>query len=358
MIHYKCEWGGRWPDCGGGGFGHAGFTRLDGRWHLDKLLWDLTVLPRYQPRAGTALVTDTVPPLVIPGMDYVQYVYNDSTGVYSNGGGGNLCFRIYVNNVPVYTIGQPWRYYWRVDPAPARWVWEVDVDSPYYMASGVQVVPAGWGNAIAAWTAPCFFPDGVTGLYSTYYGFVRTVPFPEGEYTVTGYIQTQNDAVDMQNPATPPEAWDSTSIFSFTVGGYPPFDQVAPYEGLVAGVPTYDLFAVPEPPTPVAPIISNVTPAPGTPLAPTDHLALDATDDSGLFRRTILKVELWDGTTLLRRDMVWDGDTFDPLYAGSTVAAITGGFHFDLVRAAGWPAHPVSLSFTGYLFDQQGSENA
>lgn len=254
-IWYRCKCGGRWPDAGGvGGFGHAGFDRLDATWNLDRLLWDRTILPRYQPRAGTALVTSTVPPNISPGTDWLSYAYNDVAHTYANGGiGGTGPYtRIYVQFnggalLPYYATGNPYYYFWDAALVPPRWVWALDTASPYYLFP-IPGTPAGWSAATVGSTATCWFPDGVTGLYSTHYLINKATAWEEGLWTIYVAIATTTDSPLPTDINQPHELWAETSTFSFQVGGFTPFEQVIPYEGVTgASTPSYDLFAATQP---------------------------------------------------------------------------------------------------------------
>lgn len=87
-----------------------------------------------------------------------------------------------------------------------------------------------------------------------------------------------------------------------------------------------------------SPSISNVTPAPGSPLTPTSALGFDVTDDSGLFRRITVSVSYANGRP---DEVVYDRRGFRPYYsAGSSVVSIEGGLRFSVRRAGGWPAAP------------------
>lgn len=106
-------------------------------------------------------------------------------------------------------------------------------------------------------------------------------------------------------------------------------------------------------PAPTPPVVSNVSPSEATQLERGTPLSFDVTDDSGAFRRIILKVQFAGMPT---REFAHDGDTFAPMYlAGSTRETITGGYRYTLVRAGGWPAAPT---ITPYAIDALGAENA
>jgi len=99
-----------------------------------------------------------------------------------------------------------------------------------------------------------------------------------------------------------------------------------------------------------APVISNPQPTPGTPIAIAQPVSVDVTDDTGLFRRILLGVEL--GGII---ELCWDGDAWIGNY--STPACervpITNGFRFTVLRTGGWTASPTLRVFA---FDRGGNE--
>jgi hypothetical protein len=103
---------------------------------------------------------------------------------------------------------------------------------------------------------------------------------------------------------------------------------------------------------PTPPVISNVSPGTGVAISATAPLEFDVTDNSGLFRRVVVKLqfvgqEAWE--------IAYDGDYFDPRYSvGSSRAVITNGWRYTLNRDGGWPGSPT---LTVFAIDQQGWEN-
>lgn len=99
-----------------------------------------------------------------------------------------------------------------------------------------------------------------------------------------------------------------------------------------------------------APVISNPQPPPGTPIARTQAVSVDVTDDTGLFRRILLGVEL---AGLV--ELCWDGDQWLGHYeAGPCVRTpITNGFRFTVLRTGGWDTSPT---LRVYAFDRGGNE--
>jgi hypothetical protein len=99
------------------------------------------------------------------------------------------------------------------------------------------------------------------------------------------------------------------------------------------------------------PLVSNVSPPTGTPIARSAPVFFDVTDDSGLFRRIIVTASFEDGAV----DVVHDGDGFAARYnQGSTRGLVTNGYHYRVQRSGGWPFAPT---IRAYAIDQSGNEN-
>jgi hypothetical protein len=115
-------------------------------------------------------------------------------------------------------------------------------------------------------------------------------------------------------------------------------------------VASYTLDTLPSPGDSVPPVTTNVTPTPGTPIDVDQAVSVDVTDDTGLFRRVLIAVEL-EGQT----ELAWDGDTWLGHYAdgGSVRDPIASGFRFTVLRDGGWPSSPTLRVFA---FDQGGNE--
>lgn len=113
---------------------------------------------------------------------------------------------------------------------------------------------------------------------------------------------------------------------------------------------SFTLSSTPSPGDSVAPITSNISPAPGTPITATTPLLADVTDETGLFRRVLVAVVL-DGIA----EVAWDGEAWLGRYAGgsSSRTVISGGFRFSVLRDTGWPSSPTLRIFA---FDQGGNE--
>ena len=105
------------------------------------------------------------------------------------------------------------------------------------------------------------------------------------------------------------------------------------------------------------PLITNITPAPGTPLNPTQSIQVDVTDPGGTLARLMLLLRWEPGDDDEEPDTelrcIYDGEVFDEPYADSTVSEIADGFRFVLSRTGGWLApislHPVALDTGGNL---------
>lgn len=98
-----------------------------------------------------------------------------------------------------------------------------------------------------------------------------------------------------------------------------------------------------------APIVSNVTPAPGTPITAAAVIGVDVTDDASL-RRVLVTVAF---PSLGRTELAHDGDGFTQQYGLSRRDNITGGYRYALQRQGGWPASPRLLV---YAVDADGEE--
>lgn len=103
-----------------------------------------------------------------------------------------------------------------------------------------------------------------------------------------------------------------------------------------------------------APVVGNLSPAPGTPITTTTPLVFEVTDDSGAFRRVVLAVAYSSGDLAGVTELVHDGDAFVGHYStGCSRDPISGGFRFTILRAGGWPASPTLRVFA---FDRAGNE--
>lgn len=106
------------------------------------------------------------------------------------------------------------------------------------------------------------------------------------------------------------------------------------------------------------PTISSITPAPASALVADDTpIEFDVLDDRGLsyfavYARYLDKRDY---------DVVWDGEDFAPKYDGSTVEAISGGYHFAVVRdvenVGGWTTQG-RVRFKAAAVDTSGNAEA
>jgi len=84
------------------------------------------------------------------------------------------------------------------------------------------------------------------------------------------------------------------------------------------------------------PVVTWVSPSPGSVIGPNTPLVVNVTDNVGL-ARALVKVILGQ-----EWELPHDGAGFSPRYAaGSTRTAISGGYQFSLVRAGGWVGSPI-----------------
>lgn len=113
-----------------------------------------------------------------------------------------------------------------------------------------------------------------------------------------------------------------------------------------------------EPPVPgdtTKPVVTFVSPAPGTTLEIDTQIVFDVTDNLDELQRVI--VTLVNGSTG-DVEVLWDGASFTPRYAaGSATANITNGLRFTAKRTGGWPANST-ITVRTYAVDQDGNLEA
>lgn len=98
----------------------------------------------------------------------------------------------------------------------------------------------------------------------------------------------------------------------------------------------YTITDPPAPPDTTQPTVTVVSPTPPGPIGRNDAVRLQVTDAGGL-RRVRLSVTMGD-----EQYVIHNGYSFRPRYAqGSTVAAISGGFEYVVLRAGGWLSAPT-----------------
>lgn len=100
----------------------------------------------------------------------------------------------------------------------------------------------------------------------------------------------------------------------------------------------------------IPPVISNMSPASGTPIYPTTAISFDITDESGLFTAVIVMASFADGNY----EVIYDSAQFSNRYRTSTFAEITNGYQFVCRRNGGWPSAPT---FKIVGIDRTGGEN-
>lgn len=138
-------------------------------------------------------------------------------------------------------------------------------------------------------------------------------------------------------------------VFAFDTGGNEPAAQPTSADYVVPdGV---GLIITPSP-NAVAPVVTFISPAPGTPIQPLTEITLQVTDDVGELVNVAIDVTFPDGTA----ECIFDSDTFTPLYrAGSSRATIMNGYQFTLRRArGGWPSTPT---FNVEAVDRDGNRS-
>lgn len=99
------------------------------------------------------------------------------------------------------------------------------------------------------------------------------------------------------------------------------------------------------------PTISIVSPNAGDEITPSTPIVFDVVDDSGVFRRAVVLVTFAETGV---SEVVHDGDSFAPFYAGSSSRQmIAGGFRFTVLRMNGWRSAP---SVKVIAVDREGFE--
>jgi len=88
-----------------------------------------------------------------------------------------------------------------------------------------------------------------------------------------------------------------------------------------------------------APVVTFVSPAPSSTIAPTTPIVVDVTDVDTANPFTFLFVRTVDGV----QEVAWDGGAFSSNYATSTRTAITNGFRYALRRTGGWIAGGITI---------------
>lgn len=91
-------------------------------------------------------------------------------------------------------------------------------------------------------------------------------------------------------------------------------------------------------PNPNPPVVSNFTPAEGTPVSANTPIGFDVTDDQDSFRRIMVTAAFANlGVT----EVVFDGENFVGRFASlSTRLSINGGYRFAIQRQGGWIGSP------------------
>lgn len=125
-------------------------------------------------------------------------------------------------------------------------------------------------------------------------------------------------------------------------------------------VPRYGASTVVTKAFTVAPTVALVSPPEGG-IERDTPLIVDVTDDESSLVRVVINVRFFDAISgaEVAREVVHDGGgagkPFGPLYQASSVAPISRGFRFTLVRTGGWPSSP---RLRVLAFDTQGEETS
>jgi hypothetical protein len=138
-------------------------------------------------------------------------------------------------------------------------------------------------------------------------------------------------------------SWDLTTTVKYDV----------PYVNRknVAGM---DLASFGPAPSPIPPVISNISPTTITQIGPYQVLSFDVTDEEDSFKRIIIVAEF---PTSKIKEIVFDGEGFGPMYANglNQQQSIVNGYNFEILRDGGWPESPT---LTPFALDTTGGENA
>lgn len=102
------------------------------------------------------------------------------------------------------------------------------------------------------------------------------------------------------------------------------------------------------------PVVQLVSPADGSKIVRSTQLVFDVTDEAGL--RLVLPAMKISGDY----ELVHDGTAFTPRYIDSTREAITNGFRYTIIRAAGWPepaigGEPLEIELVPFVVDTGGN---
>lgn len=88
----------------------------------------------------------------------------------------------------------------------------------------------------------------------------------------------------------------------------------------------------------VPPVVTIVSPTPGSNITPDTEFVVEVTDNSGEFTIVILDVTYPDGNS----EAIYDGVDFKPFYRRrSSVTPVANGYRFAVRRLGGWPASPT-----------------
>lgn len=135
---------------------------------------------------------------------------------------------------------------------------------------------------------------------------------------------------------------------------YPTIPDESPNSnpGTMVGMTSGDLSFLDPPPSGgptdlVLPAVDNILPADGTAIDAGDIIQFDVTDDVGFAR---VMVVVTQGTIL---EVVHDGDSFAPTFAGSFRVAIPGGWRYSVRKTGGWAASPT---FKVHAIDSSGNQ--
>lgn len=99
------------------------------------------------------------------------------------------------------------------------------------------------------------------------------------------------------------------------------------------------------------PIITNVSPTPGTNILPSQVISFDVTDNLNAFRRIVVTALYPSGL----HEIVHNGDGFTSNYTGSSRSNLSLGYHYSIIRTGGWTIGS-NPTFLVYAIDTSGNE--
>lgn len=162
-------------------------------------------------------------------------------------------------------------------------------------------------------------------------GVVSVYTALNGDWS-TGFVERAIQLLPLSNPQYGHSLWcDGTTLAAGCPNGW---YSGGTYPGFVAiGVPTFIDGGGSADTSPPA---VSVSPAAGTPIAPTDTVSITVTD-SGTLRRIVLLAKY----AQYQPEVIWDGYAFQRPFLTSVQTAVGGGVQLEVARTGGWKAGPT-----------------